>query len=253
MSVFTEEQFAAIDDVLAERRRQIFDEGWTPDHDDEHSDGSMALAAACYAAHTHKDDAGEGHMMSDIDPAYATPCAPREWPWDKKWWKPKSRRRDLVRAAALIIAEIERLDRAGSKTEPRVAVSQDAELPVRGGPIAGPAVDAFNRGEGRDELAQIVGRAAMECAKPGEIGVTAEMIAEGRALPFRTVYRPTDGRDYLTVETIAAIYRAMHAARPKRAVTDEEARAALDALDDHHPTLADARRLLQAFADGRGL
>jgi hypothetical protein len=34
------------------------------------------------------------------------------WPWHDDWWKPKDRRRDLIRAAALIVAEIERLDRA---------------------------------------------------------------------------------------------------------------------------------------------
>lgn len=34
------------------------------------------------------------------------------WPWQRKWWKPKDPRRDLVRAGALIIAEIERIDRA---------------------------------------------------------------------------------------------------------------------------------------------
>lgn len=34
------------------------------------------------------------------------------WPWDESWWKPTNRRRDLVKAGALILAEIERLDRA---------------------------------------------------------------------------------------------------------------------------------------------
>jgi hypothetical protein len=44
------------------------------------------------------------------------PRPPQQWPWLSKWWKPKDRRRDLVRAAALVIAEIERLDRASSDT-----------------------------------------------------------------------------------------------------------------------------------------
>ena len=35
----------------------------------------------------------------------------RWWPWSLDWWKPKDPRRDLVRAGALIVAEIERLDR----------------------------------------------------------------------------------------------------------------------------------------------
>ena len=33
------------------------------------------------------------------------------WPWAAEWWKPKDCRRNLVRAGALILAEIERLDR----------------------------------------------------------------------------------------------------------------------------------------------
>jgi hypothetical protein len=37
------------------------------------------------------------------------------WPWSREWWQPKDRRRDLVRAGALIVAEIERLDRAASR------------------------------------------------------------------------------------------------------------------------------------------
>ena len=34
------------------------------------------------------------------------------WPWLSSWWKPSTNRRDLVKAGALILAEIERLDRA---------------------------------------------------------------------------------------------------------------------------------------------
>lgn len=83
----------AMEDVAAERRRQVYDEGWTPEHDDAHSLGELAKAAASYAAGS---------------PAWT-------WPWDKKWWKPTDRRRDLVKAGALIVAEIERLDRAAAK------------------------------------------------------------------------------------------------------------------------------------------
>jgi hypothetical protein len=31
------------------------------------------------------------------------------WPWSFEWWKPKDRIRNLVRAGALIAAEIDRL------------------------------------------------------------------------------------------------------------------------------------------------
>lgn len=36
------------------------------------------------------------------------------WPWDEQWWKPSTARRDMVKACALGLAEIERLDRAAA-------------------------------------------------------------------------------------------------------------------------------------------
>lgn len=93
----------AVDDIVAERQRQISAEGWTPEHDDEHDKGEMARAAACYAYEATRTE----HQRS-LDDGFAPPM----WPWAERWWKPTDRRRDLVKAAALIIAEIERLDRA---------------------------------------------------------------------------------------------------------------------------------------------
>lgn len=89
----------ARNDVLAERQRQMDQEGWTAAHDDEHQNGQMAAAAAAYAL------SGSQAMPS----GNTTP--PWFWPWSAKWWKPTNPRRDLVKAAALLIAEIERLDR----------------------------------------------------------------------------------------------------------------------------------------------
>ncbi len=94
-----EEGSQAARDVLAARQRQITAEGWTPEHDDAHGSREMAVAAACYAL-------GATFVSgSHID----------IWPWDSSWWKPRDDRRNLVRAGALILAEIERLDRAASK------------------------------------------------------------------------------------------------------------------------------------------
>lgn len=86
-------------DVFSERRRQIEDEGRTPEHDDNHGEGSMAFAAAAYAVH------------ADAGPRLSTVI----WNWTgwcRDWWKPKNKRQNLVRAAALLIAEVERMDRA---------------------------------------------------------------------------------------------------------------------------------------------
>lgn len=82
----------ALKDVLAERQRQVEVEGFSAGHDEALYAGSLAEVAACYAAPEVQ------YLL---------------WPdsWDKHWWKPTTRRRDLVKAGALILAEIERLDR----------------------------------------------------------------------------------------------------------------------------------------------
>jgi hypothetical protein len=97
----------AMMDVIDERLRQQRVEGWSLGHDDAHSDGEMARAAGCYAYFG---------SWSDSDRQKMTRRAPQNWPWDLSWWKPTGRRRDLVKAAALLIAEIERLDRAALAT-----------------------------------------------------------------------------------------------------------------------------------------
>ena len=84
-------------DVIVERQRQMSAEGWTPEHDDEHEIGELARAAACYAA-----NATGFRLQSRLN----------IWPWDREWWKPTTPRRDLIKAGALILAEIERIDRA---------------------------------------------------------------------------------------------------------------------------------------------
>lgn len=98
-------------DVVAERERQKAVEGWTPEHDDAHTDFSLAKAACIYGVGATLD--GPSRSVMDEFGASGTPGWMKElWPWDIKWWKPTDRRRDLVKAAALIIAEIERLDRS---------------------------------------------------------------------------------------------------------------------------------------------
>lgn len=101
----------AAQDVLAERARQVSAEGWTPDHDDEHREGAMASAAAVYClcqegprkpgepSELHSSRRWEFNILRAI--------------WPSGWhFNPKDRRQNLVRAAALLLAEIERLDRA---------------------------------------------------------------------------------------------------------------------------------------------
>lgn len=98
-----------IAEIADERLRQVQEEGWSPEHDDEHAGGEMADAAACYAASSvslKREVVFRGERMG---------VWRNVWPFAHSWWKPKSRRRDLVRAAALIVAEIERIDRASAE------------------------------------------------------------------------------------------------------------------------------------------
>ena len=110
------EPCGVIAEIAAERQRQIEAEGWTPGHDDEHTDGAMAQAAAAYAYATTLPERIRRYVTGiysiENDGILSTI-------WPKGWkWKPKDPRRDLIRAAALVAAELERLDRqAASATQ----------------------------------------------------------------------------------------------------------------------------------------
>ena len=106
-----------IEEIRTERDRQINSEGWTCEHDDKHDKGELPSAAACYAWF-----AGVSNITREV--ALSMPASRqcdeavilnRLWPWENRWWKPRDRRRDLIRAAALIVAEIDRIDRQAEK------------------------------------------------------------------------------------------------------------------------------------------
>ena len=90
--------------IAAERKRQIEVEGWTPEHDDNHADDSLSIAAACYA-------------VAGLNPPVEVQCCIDEegcgtdaWPWShddgKRDKHPRIRRLEI--AGALIAAEIDR-------------------------------------------------------------------------------------------------------------------------------------------------
>ncbi|ECQ2296978.1 hypothetical protein FZ232_08790 [Salmonella enterica] len=101
-------------DVLAERQRQITAEGWTLAHDDwQNQYGDLVIAASCYARHAY----GRGWVYPEKPEQYQDEEAPNDWPWDDTWWKPDSPRRDLIKATALLLAELERLDRLSQRNQ----------------------------------------------------------------------------------------------------------------------------------------
>lgn len=102
--------------IAAERERQVSEEGWTPEHDDSHRSGGLAKAAACYAMPERiyiEERTARG--LHFVDP----------WPWSGHYDRRRkqanypnaipvegaARLRMLVKAGALIAAEIDRLRR----------------------------------------------------------------------------------------------------------------------------------------------
>lgn len=98
--------------IAAERRRQIEQKGYSPEHDQEHDDGSLLDAAQSYLMEgdflrRHPDSFNPETMLTlqDIRGFNASP-----WPWSAESWKPSPDPvRNLVKAGALIAAEIDRL------------------------------------------------------------------------------------------------------------------------------------------------
>lgn len=86
--------------IAEERSRQINDLDYTATHDQVYDNQELSKAAACYL------------LYADAYPNRGEP--PPLWPWDDEYWKPKDYLKDLVRAGALIAAEIDMLQRTKS-------------------------------------------------------------------------------------------------------------------------------------------
>jgi|GEM_PF-680254 len=93
--------------VAKERIRQIVDKGYTREHDDEHTNGELANAWACYATATN-----ETLLRQDYCGVLST-----LWPWSPVYFKKEEhdRKQQLIIAAALINAEYDRIVRAEQK------------------------------------------------------------------------------------------------------------------------------------------
>jgi len=97
-------------DVLAERQRQISEQDWTPEHDDEHVNDEIAAMACFYLM----PDAARAWNASST--SYGATLGEAILP-DGWYGKTGDRRRELVKGVALGLAEIERIDRATAAQE----------------------------------------------------------------------------------------------------------------------------------------
>jgi hypothetical protein len=102
-------QSEGISRIANERSRQVEEEGWSPNHDEnEHPDGELIKAAICYAAKAAGIEVRERETVFS-GPVEASYCDP--WPWDRKFDKRSkhSKIHCLEIAGALIAAELDRL------------------------------------------------------------------------------------------------------------------------------------------------
>ncbi|GKS96917.1 hypothetical protein [Acidovorax sp. SUPP2825] len=96
-------------DVLAERSRQINEEGYDPAHDDEYVNDEIAAMAALYVMPEGARD------WDTTSTGYGDTLGAAMMPAD--WDAPRfgHRRQQLVKGAAMALAEIERLDRDAAR------------------------------------------------------------------------------------------------------------------------------------------
>lgn len=130
-----------LDEIAAERSRQEHEEGWSSAHDDAYERAELPRAAAGFligfAIHSPWGMLGEDPLVSKFlrvsgYPLSGLPRAEKLWPWDTKWFKAKSIRRALIKAASLIVAEIERIDRKAAKEKTEAGIPAASRLPKKG-------------------------------------------------------------------------------------------------------------------------
>lgn len=101
----SDEPLTGVERIGMERARQVDEEGYTPEHDRLHDQGSMTKAAHAYVSAAIWAQSDRLSVeVSTLSPFYS-------WPWDAGSWKPSDDPiRNLEKAGALIAAEIDRLN-----------------------------------------------------------------------------------------------------------------------------------------------
>lgn len=87
--------------IMAERARQVEGEGYSKSDDAEHRYGQLIMAAVAYANAAYRQV-----LNPTVKPKELAFC---QWPWSPEAWKPGDKIRNLVKAGALLAAEIDRI------------------------------------------------------------------------------------------------------------------------------------------------
>lgn len=98
--------------IQAERNRQMLDEHFDAAHDDEHARGELILASIGYAMEAIPQFIPIEVRVGVVTRVEDDDTPPDWWPWEESWWKPSTDPVvNLVKAGALIAAEIDRIQR----------------------------------------------------------------------------------------------------------------------------------------------
>lgn len=111
-------EMTAIELIAAECQRKREEEGWNLERNCMiHTTGELSMAAACYALPRRRRDYEDSYDI--ITKEFIR--VPKNWPWNHSCWKPTpgDRIRELVKAGALICAEIDRLRALGGSSDGR--------------------------------------------------------------------------------------------------------------------------------------
>lgn len=101
---------AGVELIAVERQRQLDVEGFDTSHDDKHSGGELSAAASAYTLLACDIMAGTPYPQAVLE------RLERAWPWEECWWKPSPDPiRNLIKAGALLAADIDRLHRKERK------------------------------------------------------------------------------------------------------------------------------------------
>ncbi len=100
-----------IREVVGERQRQV-NKGYDPAYDDEHRRGGELASAAAAQAEWASEQV---NCLREPGRVPSTFMVGVLWPFQPRAWVTHDPRADLVTAAALIVAEIERIDRANGR------------------------------------------------------------------------------------------------------------------------------------------
>jgi len=106
-------------EIVVARLRQIQKHGFGPEHDDRYRCGELPLAAATYT-------------LVAARPQMRVQYRNTLWPWPDHWLRHESTRDSLIKAAAIIIAEIERIDRLPQAAEAPAMFLHITNIPEKG-------------------------------------------------------------------------------------------------------------------------